>query len=80
MKREKKELQKIYSAKLEKVKRLNKVLESKRYLTIDTEKELISLTEEADKILKDLLEIYGKIILLQKNIESRQKIIINECI
>lgn len=50
---------------------MNKVLESKRYLTIDTEKELISLTEEADKILKDLLEIYGKIILLQKNIESR---------
>ena len=80
MKREKKELQKIYSAKLEKVKRLNKVLETKRYLTIDTENELISLTEEADKILKDLLEIYGKIILLQKNIESRQKIIINECI
>ncbi len=71
MKREKKELEKIYSGKLEKVKRLSKILESMRYLSIDTEKELISLTEEADKILKDLLEIYGKIILLQKNIESK---------
>lgn len=44
MKREKKELEKIYSGKLEKVKRLSKILESMRYLSIDTEKELISLT------------------------------------
>lgn len=77
MKREKKELEKLYSGKLEKVKRLSKILESKRYLSIDTEQELAILTDEADKILKDLLEIYGKINLFQKNIESKEKIIIN---